>query len=115
MAPFAPSIQVNCVQGLDASSLASSITPRTHFLPADRLARSNADARQRDHFRTVLEEMVAPVSLLLGCRDRQFLGIVRASRWKAAQSSGVARLMGDRPLMALKALMASRQSSRDFP
>src|SRR4051794_16944612 len=58
MTGFCPSIQVNWDHGFEASSLASSTTPRTHFLPAERLARSNEDCKQRLHLRMVLGEMV---------------------------------------------------------
>jgi hypothetical protein len=77
------------------------------------LARSKDDCRQRLHLRTVLGEIVSSVFLLRGCCFRQFFGRSRAFRWNDAQSSGVARLMGERPVMALKALMASRHSWSD--
>src|SRR5207248_2376553 len=84
--------QVNCFQGFSVSSLLASTTPRTH-LTEFRVVRSKAARSSRDHFRTVFGERQATSPLLLGCFCRQFLGRFNASRWKRAQSSGVAWLM----------------------
>src|SRR5947209_7998626 len=103
MGRLARSTQVNCRQGFPSCRLRSSTTRRTHLFPPLRVSRSKAAVSATDHLTTVLGETVPCSFLLRGCLDLQFLGRVRAFLWKAAQSSGVAMLMGLRPEISRKA------------
>src|SRR3954447_9296514 len=110
-----PLIPENFRHGLSARRRSSSTTPRTHFFAgALRLARSKAAWRATDHLMTVFGLSVPTSFRLLGYWDRQFLGFRTASCWNRSQTSGVATVIGERPVISRKAEIASRQASSDF-
>ena len=74
-----PSIQVKCRQGFNVSSRSWGTTPRTHFLPALTLARSNAACNATDHLSTVLGRSRLSSPLVRYC-IRQLRGFCKASR-----------------------------------
>src|SRR5579871_1946151 len=97
---------LNCLHGFSVSSFFSCTTPRTHFFPELRLARSKAARRAPDHFLIVLGLRAEASFLLLGNWRRQFFAKASAFLSNLAQSSGVARVIGSNPVTSLNAWMA---------